>query len=407
MKTKISMKTIYLILVISIGLIGLGIGSTYAVFTASAEISNPISFSSNLSYKADIFDTADITIGPNSSKNVNFAIFNEEERIEGVNYATWYIYNGDSGDIIFEENSSSEIGVSGALDTQGGVIGLYITNNTANTITLTMGVATSKDEIVLPSYMKLVTITVPSTYTLNLSKGTGVSTIYYKINGASSYTSSTSNVSLNVNSGSTYYYYGVASTGYSMSSCTSSSPCSGTMGTSAVTKTLSASVNSYTLNLNKGTGVSTIYYKINGASSYTSSTNNVSLSVNSGSTYYYYGEALSGYTMLSCTSSSPCSGTMTADTAGSLILLSASESSFTVAIIVDGGEYEDVATVAAGDSFITNFYTKTLNLNVSCTNNQVADYKIDDTHLETDGRYLVVFIINEVTADTVCNIDWE
>ena len=45
MKTKISMKTIYLILVITIGLVGLGIGSTLAVFTASAEISNPISFS--------------------------------------------------------------------------------------------------------------------------------------------------------------------------------------------------------------------------------------------------------------------------------------------------------------------------------------------------------------------------
>lgn len=327
MKTKISMKTIYLILVISIGLIGLGIGSTYAVFTASAEISNPISFSSNLSYEADIFDTTDITVEPNSSKNVNFAIFNDEQ-IVGINYATWYIYEGDSSDLAFslDTSSSDAIDISGQLDANGGVIYITITNNTSNAITFTMGVATSKDEIVLPSYMKLVTITAPSTYTLRL---------------------------------------------------------------------------------NKGTGVSTIYYKINGASSYTSSTNNVSLSVNSGSTYYYYGEALSGYTMLSCTSSSPCSGTMTADTAGSLILLSASESSFTVAIIVDGGEYEDVATVAAGDSFITNFYTKTLNLNVSCTNNQVADYKIDDTHLETDGRYLVVFIINEVTADTVCNIDWE
>ena len=31
MKTKISMKTIYLILVITIGLVGLGIGSTLAV----------------------------------------------------------------------------------------------------------------------------------------------------------------------------------------------------------------------------------------------------------------------------------------------------------------------------------------------------------------------------------------
>lgn len=323
MKTKISMKTIYLILVISIGLIGLGIGSTYAVFTASAEISNPISFSSNLSYEADIFDTTDITVEPNSSKNVNFAIFNDEQ-IVGINYATWYIYEGDSSDLAFslDTSSSDAIDISGQLDANGGVIYITITNNTSNAINFTMGVATSKDEIVLPSYMKLVTITAPRTYTLHL---------------------------------------------------------------------------------NKGTGVSTIYYKINGASSYTSSTNNVSLSVNSGSTYYYYGEALSGYTMLSCTSSSPCSGIMTADSAGSgsIILLSASESSFTVAIIVDGGnEYEDVATVAAGDSYITNFYTKTLNLNVSCTNNQVADYSIDDT-------YLVTFIINEVTADTVCNIDWE
>ena len=60
MKTKISMKTIYLILVITIGLVGLGIGSTLAVFTASAEISNPISFSSNLSYNGDIFDTVEV-----------------------------------------------------------------------------------------------------------------------------------------------------------------------------------------------------------------------------------------------------------------------------------------------------------------------------------------------------------
>ena len=113
MKTKISMKTIYLILVISIGLIGLGVGSTYAVFTANAEISNPISFSSNLSYKADIFDTADITIGPNSSKNVNFAIFNEEERIEGVNYATWYIYEGNDDDISFIGHDNSVFIIKG------------------------------------------------------------------------------------------------------------------------------------------------------------------------------------------------------------------------------------------------------------------------------------------------------
>lgn len=65
-----------------------------------------------------------------------------------------------------------------------------------------------------------------------------------------------------------------------MSSCTLSSPCSGTMGAGAVTKSLTATANSYNLTLNKGTGVSTIYYKVNGASSYTSSTSNKTLSVN-------------------------------------------------------------------------------------------------------------------------------
>ena len=49
MKKKISMKTIYLLAVIAVGLVGLGVGSTYAVFTASATIDNPIAFTSNLS----------------------------------------------------------------------------------------------------------------------------------------------------------------------------------------------------------------------------------------------------------------------------------------------------------------------------------------------------------------------
>lgn len=38
MEKRISMKTFYLIGIISIGLIGLAVGSTYAMFTASAEI---------------------------------------------------------------------------------------------------------------------------------------------------------------------------------------------------------------------------------------------------------------------------------------------------------------------------------------------------------------------------------
>ena len=311
MKTKISMKTIYLILVITIGLVGLGIGSTLAVFTASAEISNPISFSSNLSYNGDIFDTVEVTIGPNATRTTNVSIFNDEQ-IDGVKYAVWYIYEGNSNDISFVRNQESDIDPSGTDIGQGGTLSMDIKNNTSNTITITIGVTTSKEDIVLPSYMKVITLATVAKYNLTLTKGTGISIMYYKINGSNTYASTTnSSITVSVNEGSTYYYYGIASTGYAMNSCSlSSGPCSGTMGASAVTKTLTASANSYNLTLSKGTGVSTIYYRVNGATNYSSSTASKTVAVKYGTTYYYYGTASTGYTMSSCTLSSPCSGTM-------------------------------------------------------------------------------------------------
>lgn len=565
METKIPMKTIYLILVITIGLVGLGIGSTLAVFTASAEISNPISFSSNLSYDGEVFDTVEVTIGPNLSRDVNFAIFNTA-MLPNINYVIWYIYEGNSSDLNFTtDDGSSPSGVVSYREgdpQQGEELYFNVINNTSNTITITMGVATSQSDIVLPSYMKPVTISAPSThkltlikgtgvgniyykvngassytamsknlfkvsldvtygttyyyygtvssrgYTLNsctssnpcsgtmgasdvtktlsatpkkysitlekgtgvdkiyykigsagsytnttnssvtfsadfnetiyyygtpltgytmgdgkvactasspcsykvalinsaktisatannynltLNKGTGVSTIYYKINGASSYTSSSSNKTLSVKYGTTYYYYGTASTGYTMNSCTSSSPCSGTMGASAVTKTLSASVNSYTLNLNKGTGVSRIYYKINGASRYTSSTSNKSLRVQYNTTYYYYGVASSGYTMSSCTSSNPCSGTMGTSTVTKTLSATATSSGpFTVIITVLGSE-ETRGTTSNGTFTATGVYTMGLT-SISCTNGATAT---------VSGETVTV---TNITADTTCNI---
>lgn len=47
MKQRVNFKTIYLIATITVGLLGLAIGSTYAIFTTSAEINNPIS---NINY---------------------------------------------------------------------------------------------------------------------------------------------------------------------------------------------------------------------------------------------------------------------------------------------------------------------------------------------------------------------
>lgn len=244
METKISMKTIYLILVITIGLVGLGVGSTFAVFTATAEIANPITLKSDLTYNDDIFDTVDITIGPGESRDANIGLYNEGG-VDYFYYAVWYIYDGSDGDITFTRNAIGTIMPNGVINGDSdGVVGLKIKNNTSNTITITVGVATSKDNIVLPNYMKLVTYTESTTYSLTLSKEgiSGITAIYYKINGSNTYEMTTDNsITLNVNSGSTYYYYGVPLPGSTMSSCTELSPCSGIMSAN-VTKKLSSTV---------------------------------------------------------------------------------------------------------------------------------------------------------------------
>ena len=157
METKISMKTIYLILVITIGLIGLGVGSTFAVFTASAEINSPIYFSTSLTYDSDIYESIDVVVGANSTRDINFAIYNDDS-IANVNYAVWYTYSGNSNDLTFgvnysEQNCSTP---SGVLDLNGYNVLISVTNNTSSNITFTIGVSTSKDDIVLPSYMNIV-----------------------------------------------------------------------------------------------------------------------------------------------------------------------------------------------------------------------------------------------------------
>lgn len=241
---------------------------------------------------------------------------------------------------------------------------------------------------------------ITSTYTLTLEKGEGVSTIYYKINEASSYTSVTnSSITLDVQTGTRYYYYGTASTGYTMSSCTVSSPCSEVMGTSAVTKALTATANNYSLIITKGTGVSTIYYKINGASSYSSSTSNKTLSVQYGTTYYYYGTASSGYTMNLCTSSSPCSGTMGAGTITKQLTATATVSgSFVVSLYVDG-DSNGSTTVSGGSKYEQSFMAQTSSLTCSCTNGQSCSIR------HSTGNYYII-TINSVTANTTCNVEY-
>lgn len=392
MKTKISMKTIYLILVITIGLVGLGIGSTLAVFTASAEISNPISFSSNLSYNGDIFDTVEVTIGPNATRTANVSIFNDEQ-IDGVKYAVWYIYEGNSNDISFVRNQESDIDPSGTDIGQGGTLSMDIKNNTSNTITITIGVTTSKEDIVLPSYMKVITLTTVAKYNLTLTKGTGISIMYYKINGSNTYASTTnSSITVSVNEGSTYYYYGIASTGYAMNSCSLSNPCSGTM-TSSVTKTLTASRKTYTIsyNANGGTGAPSSQTKTYGITLTLSNTKPVKIgypflgwTINSNGTGTLYQPGGSFTTNANTTLYAKYSTTLT---------------NYTVYLdVIDTGEsYQN--TVKHGDEYSKDISTMASGVDVTCTNGQIPNIS---------GPYnnIVTIYINQVTSNTSCEVQW-
>ena len=148
-----------------------------------------------------------------------------------------------------------------------------------------------------------------------------------------------------------------------------------------------------------------MYYRIGSSGSYTSSTSSSkAISVASGTTVYYYGTPSSGYSMSSCTSSSPCNVTVTSATTKSL---SASAATYTVQVkkSVDGGAATNVTTlnVASGGTASASlgsgaYYSFD---SVSCTNGQTA------TVSESYSSNQVVsgtFTISNVTSNTVCTV---
>ena len=150
---KINIKTIYLVAVISIGLICLAIGSTYDMFTTSAEINNPITISSNLTSNDDTMETFEVEVSPSATvtKTINIS----SGTVSNVNYSVWYI----------NDISNIDIGVSSTSYTTAGTISnanttvttkISIRNNSSTTKTVTLGVALSKNSIVLASNMSLV-----------------------------------------------------------------------------------------------------------------------------------------------------------------------------------------------------------------------------------------------------------
>ena len=172
---KVSIKTFYLLGVVSIGLIGLAIGSTYAMFTASAEIDSPITISSNLTSNNDVMETFEVEIEPYKTSNQTIII--NSGAVSNVNYGVWYINNITDVDMGILSTSTKTTGT--IKDTNTSVTSnIVLRNNSSEKKIVTVGIASSKNSIVLASNMTLVPQTVLGERTINTNAATYITKLY-------------------------------------------------------------------------------------------------------------------------------------------------------------------------------------------------------------------------------------
>ncbi len=150
---KISIKTIYLILVISIGLVGLGVGSTFAMFTASSKIDNPISFTAGIFGESDVIETVEVTVPAGETKATNLHVTNSTN--SNLNYVMWYIDEG------LDIELGSKRTDSGTYQTTIGAgeehqYEVSIRNNSNSDVTVVIGVSSGTGSVTLSSDMKMV-----------------------------------------------------------------------------------------------------------------------------------------------------------------------------------------------------------------------------------------------------------
>lgn len=87
-------------------------------------------------------------------------------------------------------------------------------------------------------------------YKLNITVGVGIEAVFYKINGNSTYSNTTSNLNIDVTYGTTIYCYGVAKSYYIAPTYTSTNVWSQAVSTSGNTFNISTTLKTYTLKYN-------------------------------------------------------------------------------------------------------------------------------------------------------------
>ena len=155
MKKKISVKTLYLLGIITIGLIFLGVGSTYAMFTSTIEINDPITIYATLSSESDIIETIDIEIEPN---DIRVAVINLNNTSNTtLNYASFYITESSDIEVGVTHNFTDTAVPTGSIE-NGTTKKVYIQvkNNGSSTTNVTLGVLSNSGTIIKADNMTLI-----------------------------------------------------------------------------------------------------------------------------------------------------------------------------------------------------------------------------------------------------------
>jgi len=146
----VPVKNLYLIFAICVGLLALGIGSTYAIFTATAEISNPIVIASNLSYDSNLMETISVTVPAGETVSNKLNVTNSSG--ESLSYIIYYLDEGLDVELGTSSGSSTGSLASSASTT----VEVQVRNNTENSVTVIIGILSGSQDLVLGTGMVMV-----------------------------------------------------------------------------------------------------------------------------------------------------------------------------------------------------------------------------------------------------------
>lgn len=174
--SKFKIRESYLLLLIVLGLVSLGIYTTYALFTASTTINDVVGITATLDIGKSLTEYEVITVPSGETKLIELNVVNSYNG--NIYYGAWYqIVKGNSSDIDIglytEKNSNPGSGSLSASSNINLLVG--ITNNSTSSITLYIGVKGSlTNELNLGTSKTLIPdgFTEPLSVTVNIINGT-------------------------------------------------------------------------------------------------------------------------------------------------------------------------------------------------------------------------------------------